>query len=201
MLLKRNVMALALISAGLCCTAGVRAAQSDSSGTAASGATQSTTTQTTTTSTSGTQSAADKKADDDKKKKEEQNSKAPTQEQKLATSLSAITVTGFSNSIEKSIDLQRYSDTIVNVVTAADISGLPDQSIADALTRLPGVAAERIGGQASQINCRGLDGNFVLTTLNGREQPPTSGTNYVQFDEYPSELINQATVYSPRKLR
>ena len=195
MLLKRNVMALALISAGLCFTVGVRAAQTDTSGTVGATVQQTTTTQTNATTTSGTQSAADKKAADEKKKKQEQNSKSETQEQQLATSLAAISVTGFSNSIEKSIDLQRYSDTIVNVVTAADISGLPDQSIADALTRLPGVAAERIGGQASQINCRGLDGNFVLTTLNGREQPPTSGTNYVQFDEYPSELINQATVY------
>ena len=200
MLLKRNVMALALISAGLCFTAGVRAAQPDTSGTAASGTAQTTTTQTTTSQTAttpaaSTQSAADKKAADEKKKKDEQNSKGPTQQQQLTTSLAGISVTGFSNSVEQSIDYQRYANTIQNVVTAADIGGLPDQSIADALTRLPGVAAERIGGQASQINCRGLDGNFVLTTLNGREQPPTSGTNYVQFDEYPSELINQATVY------
>ena len=195
MLLKRNMMALAMISAGLCFTAGVRAAQTDNSGTSAASATQTTTTQTTTTQTSATQSAADKKAADEKKKKEQQNSKASVQEKQLTTSLAAISVTGFSNSIEKSIDIQRYSNTIENVVSAADISGLPDQSIADALTRLPGVAAERIGGQASQINCRGLDGNFVLTTMNGREQPPTSGSNYTQFDVYPAELINQATVY------
>jgi phosphoribosylformimino-5-aminoimidazole carboxamide ribotide isomerase len=97
--------------------------------------------------------------------------------------------------MEKSIDYQRYADTIQNVITSADIGGLPDQSIADALTRLPGVSAERIAGQASQINIRGLSGNFIQTTLDGREQPSTSGSNYINFDQYPSELINMATVY------
>jgi phosphoribosylformimino-5-aminoimidazole carboxamide ribotide isomerase len=119
----------------------------------------------------------------------------PKSQQQLAKSLSAVTVTGFSNSVEKSIDYQRYADTIQNVITAADIGGLPDQSIADSLTHLPGVSAERIAGQASQINIRGLSGDFILTTLDGREQPSTSGTNYTQFDQYPSELINMATVY------
>lgn len=118
-----------------------------------------------------------------------------TQDQQLAKSLSTITVTGYNQSMEKSIDYQRYSDTITNVITSADIGGLPDQSIADALTRLPGVSAERIAGQASQINIRGLSGNFIQTTLDGREQPSTSGSNYINFDQYPSELINMATVY------
>ena len=113
----------------------------------------------------------------------------------LAQTLGTITVTGYSRSIESSIDYQRYADSIVNVVTAADIGGLPDQSIADSLTQLPGVAAQRIGGEASQINIRGLSGNFIQTTLNGREQPSTSGSNYIQFDDYPSELIHQVSVY------
>lgn len=118
-----------------------------------------------------------------------------TQTQMLEHALKTITVIGFNKSVETSIDYQRYSNAIENVVTAADIRGLPDQSIADALTRLPGVAAQRIGGQASQINIRGLSGNFTQTTLDGRVQPSTSGSNYVQFDIYPSELINRVTVY------
>ncbi|RAO78232.1 hypothetical protein CA260_10550 [Dyella jiangningensis] len=121
--------------------------------------------------------------------------KKPTKEEKLAQTLNTVTVTGYSRSAATSADIQRYSDKIENVVTAADIGGLPDQSIADALTQLPGVAAQRIGGQASQINLRGLPGNFIQTTLDGREQPSTSGSNYIQFDDYPSELIHQVSVY------
>lgn len=122
-------------------------------------------------------------------------SKKDGNQEELVQTLETITVTGYTRSVETSVDLQRFSDKIENVVTAADIGGLPDQSIADALTRLPGVSAERIGGEASQINIRGLSGNFIQTTLDGRVQPSTSGSNYIQFDDYPSELINQVAVY------
>jgi len=121
--------------------------------------------------------------------------KKQSSQQQLQQTLETITVTGFRRSIESSIDYQRFADGIENVVTAADMSGLPDQSIADALTRLPGVAAERISGEDSQVNIRGLSGNFIQTTLDGRVQPSTSGSNYIQFDDYPSELINQVSVY------
>jgi len=181
--LKRNVLALALAS-GLCFTAGINAMPTDTGanvdGTAA------------TNGATGDQAAPAQQGDQTAKKDDQGK---PTQDQQLAKSLSTITVTGYNQGMEKSIDYQRYSDSLTNVITSADIGGLPDQSIADALTRLPGVSAERIAGQASQINIRGLSGNFIQTTLNGREQPSTSGSNYIQFDQYPSELINMATVY------
>jgi iron complex outermembrane recepter protein len=182
-ILKRNVLAVALAS-GLCMTFGVQVAAAQ---TAPNTATQQTGSSTTGTNTSNTGSTNTASAD--------QTDSSPKSQQQLAKSLSTVTVSGFNGSVEKSIDYQRYADTIENVVTAADIGGLPDQSIADSLTHLPGVSAERIAGQASQINIRGLSGDFILTTLDGREQPSTSGTNYTQFDQYPSELINMATVY------
>ncbi|WP_266158179.1 TonB-dependent receptor plug domain-containing protein, partial [Dyella silvatica] len=181
MTLKLNVFALAMVSAGLCFTAGLQAAPVATDAPAAPAATAAAA------QTSAPQDDTGKSTTDKPKKTTEQDA--------LAKSLSAVTVTGYSNSVEKSIDYQRYADTIQNVITAADIGGLPDQSIADSLTHLPGVSAERIAGQASQINIRGLSGNFIQTTLDGREQPSTSGSNYIQFDQYPSELINMATVY------
>ncbi|HEX7814517.1 TonB-dependent receptor [Dyella sp.] len=177
MILKRNVLALAIASAGLCFTVGVHAAPAD--GVGAGPAPQD--------AQSKPLTADQQKAADEAKKQ--------GQSPELAKSLEGITVTGYNASMEKAIDYQRYADTIQNVITSADIGGLPDQSIADALTRLPGVSAERIAGQASQVNIRGLSGNFIQTTLDGREQPSTSGSNYIQFDQYPSELINMATVY------
>jgi TonB-dependent receptor len=193
--MKRNVLALALAS-GLCFTAGIQAAPVDT-GTKADGSAadagaandQATPAQQSTQST--TQNGKDNKSTDQSKTDQSKQ----TEDQQLAKSLSTITVTGFNQGMERAIDYQRYADTIQNVITSADIGGLPDQSIADALTRLPGVSAERIAGQASQINIRGLSGNFIQTTLDGREQPSTSGSNYINFDQYPSELINMATVY------
>lgn len=180
---KHNMLVLAMASAGIgfCCEAHASGQQP---------------VQSTPTSSDSTQASetGQKPSGEQAGKKAKPGDKQSAQE-KLVQTLGTITVTGFSRSIETSIDYQRYSDKIENVVTAADIGGLPDQSIADALTRLPGVAAQRIGGEASQINIRGLTGNFIQTTLNRRAQPSTSGSNYIQFDDYPSELIHQVAVY------
>jgi phosphoribosylformimino-5-aminoimidazole carboxamide ribotide isomerase len=178
-ILKRNVLVMALASAGLTMAFGVQAA-TDNTGAQ---------------TTPGTSQQASTASNDNGNGSTSQATTNPKSQAQLAKSLSTVTVTGFSSSVEKSIDYQRYADTLQSVVTAADIGGLPDQSIADSLTHLPGVSAERIAGQASQINIRGLSGDFILTTLDGREQPSTSGTNYIEFDQYPSELINMATVY------
>ncbi|HEV2596366.1 MAG TPA: TonB-dependent receptor [Sphingomicrobium sp.] len=108
---------------------------------------------------------------------------------------SAIVVTGFRRSVQNSISVKRDSPIIEDVVSADDIAGLPDLSIAEAIARLPGVTAQRSGGQASAINIRGLNQDLVSATLNGREQVATSGLRTIEFDQYPSELLTQAAVY------
>ncbi|MBQ4811136.1 TonB-dependent receptor [Pseudoalteromonas luteoviolacea] len=114
-----------------------------------------------------------------------------------------IEVRGISRSIIASIDKKRFGDTVSEVVDAGDLASLPDISIADALSRLPGVTAVRDSGQSSQLNIRGMNGDFIQTTLNGREQASTSGysagSRWISFDQYPSELITQAAVYKSPK--
>jgi phosphoribosylformimino-5-aminoimidazole carboxamide ribotide isomerase len=113
--------------------------------------------------------------------------------------IEVIEVKGFRGSIIKSLNTKRYSDTVVDAISADDIGGLPDVSIADSLTRLPGVTSIRIDGQSSELNIRGLSGNYVFSTLNGREQVSSAGGRSVQFDQFPSELIQQAQVYKSQK--
>ncbi|MGQ8363912.1 TonB-dependent receptor [Glaciecola sp. 1036] len=110
-----------------------------------------------------------------------------------------IEVKGFATSLIKSLNAKRFSDTVTEQISADDLGGLPDVSIADALTRLPGISAVRTGGQAAEINIRGLAGDFVFSTLNGREQVSTTGTRAIDFSQYPSELINSAAVYKSPK--
>lgn len=110
-----------------------------------------------------------------------------------------IEVKGFSTSLIKSLNQKRFSDTVTEQLSADDLGGLPDVSIADALTRLPGISAVRTGGQAAEINIRGLAGDFVFSTLNGREQVSTSGSRSIEFDQYPSELITSGAVYKSPK--
>jgi len=110
---------------------------------------------------------------------------------------------GIRTSVLNSVESKRLADTISDVVDAGALGNLPDQSIADALGRVPGVTTVRDSGQSSQLNIRGMDGDFVQTTLNGREQASTAGysanTRWMSFDQYPAELINQAAVYKSPK--
>lgn len=110
-----------------------------------------------------------------------------------------IEVRGFTTSLIKSLNAKRFSDTVTEQLSADDLGGLPDVSIADALTRLPGISAVRTGGQAAEINIRGLSGDFVFSTLNGREQVSTSGSRSIEFDQYPSELISAGAIYKSPK--
>ena len=116
-----------------------------------------------------------------------------------AEGLEIIEVRGFSRSLIQSLNQKRFSDTVSEQISADDLGALPDISMADALTRLPGISAVRTGGQAAQINIRGLSGGFVFSTLNGREQVSTSGSRSIEFDQYPSELISSAAVYKSPK--
>ncbi|KKO48331.1 TonB-dependent receptor [Arsukibacterium sp. MJ3] len=110
-----------------------------------------------------------------------------------------IQVRGFASSLFRSLDSKRFGDVVSETISADDLGALPDVSIADALTRLPGISAVRTGGQAAEINIRGMSGGFVFSTLNGREQVSTSGKRNIEFDQYPSELINSAAVYKSPK--
>ena len=115
--------------------------------------------------------------------------------------LEEILVRGYKLSVQNSLDAKRNADTIIESISAADIGGLPDASIADALGRLPGITFDREGGQASTIQLRGMGSPFVMSTLNGREQVSTStrGKREINFSQYPSELLSTVSVYKTPK--
>ena len=127
----------------------------------------------------------------------------PTSKPSLPTEDNAdierIEVKGYSRSLIDSLNAKRFGDTVSEQLSADDLGALPDVSMADALTRLPGISAVRTGGQAAEINIRGMSGGFVFSTLNGREQVSTSGTRSIEFDQYPSALISSAAVYKSPK--
>jgi iron complex outermembrane receptor protein len=109
--------------------------------------------------------------------------------------LDAIVVTGIRAGIEDAIETKQISDSIVEAISAEDIGKLPDVSIADALARLPGVTSQRDRGRSTEINVRGLSGDFATATLNGREQASMGTNRGVEFDQYASEFMKQVVVY------
>lgn len=112
-----------------------------------------------------------------------------------ASTLDRVVVTGIRRGIENAIETKQSSTSIVEAISAEDIGKLPDSSIAESIARLPGLTAQRERGRATQINIRGLSGDFAGTTLNGREQTSTSDNRGVEFDQFPSELMSGVVVY------
>lgn len=112
-----------------------------------------------------------------------------------STDAEEIIVTGFKASLEKSTELKKASDAIVEAISAEDIGKLPDKSIAESLMRLPGLATQRVNGRSQVISIRGFSPEFGTTLLNGRQQAATNDNRAVQYDQYPAEFTSAAVVY------
>lgn len=106
-----------------------------------------------------------------------------------------IVVTGFRASLESAVNAKKSRDQVVESVSAEDIARLPDASIAESIARLPGLTSQRISGRSSGVSIRGFAPDFSTTLLNGREQTSTGDNRAVEYDQYPSEVINQVLVY------
>ena len=106
-----------------------------------------------------------------------------------------IVVRGFRESLASAVAEKKLNDQILESVTAEDIGRLPDSSIGESIARLPGVTSQRLDGRANSIAIRGLGEDFSQTLLNGREQTSTGDSRAVEFDQYPSEVVNQVVVY------
>ena len=57
-----------------------------------------------------------------------------------AKNLDTVVVTGIRGGIERAIDIKKESTSIVEAISAEDIGKLPDASIAESISRLPGIA-------------------------------------------------------------
>ena len=106
-----------------------------------------------------------------------------------------IVVTGFRQSLLNAMAVKRNSELIVEAISAEDIGKLPDNSIAEALTRLTGLAGQRLNGRQQVISIRGLAPDFSTALLNGRQQVSAGDNRGVEFDQYPSELLQGVVVY------
>jgi TonB-dependent receptor len=109
--------------------------------------------------------------------------------------LKTVTVVGIRKGIEDAISVKKNATSIVEAVSAEDIGKLPDVSIGESISRLPGLSAQRVAGRAQVISVRGLSPDFATTLLNGREMVSTGDNRSVEFDQYPSELLSGVTVY------
>jgi TonB-dependent receptor len=108
---------------------------------------------------------------------------SPTgQAQQQAADDQDIVVTGIRASLQRSMDIKRDSQGVVDAVSAEDIGKFPDTNLAESLQRIPGVSIDRRNGEGSQVTVRGFGPTFNLVTVNGR-QIATSDVNAVGGDQ------------------
>ncbi|PPJ43533.1 MULTISPECIES: TonB-dependent receptor [unclassified Pseudoxanthomonas] len=124
----------------------------------------------------------------------QQAAQAASSDQTVET-LDTVKVTGIRAAIATAVETKSESTSIVEAISAEDIGKLPDISIADSISRLPGLTMQRLDGRGQVIHIRGMSEQFAGTLLNGREQVTTGDNRGVELDQYPAELINGVTVY------
>lgn len=81
--------------------------------------------------------------------------------------LDAFLVEGYREGRAKALQQKRTTQGLVDIVSADSVGNLPDRNVADALSRLPGVAVVADNGEGRFVTIRGADANLNAVTLNG----------------------------------
>jgi TonB-dependent receptor len=89
--------------------------------------------------------------------------------------------------------IQKNSDSLVTVVASDAVGRLPDQNIAQAAGRLPGLAIERDQGQARYISLRGAPNYWTTLSFDGINVVSPEGRD-ARFDSIPSAIASQIIV-------
>ncbi|MCA3254394.1 MAG: TonB-dependent receptor, partial [Alphaproteobacteria bacterium] len=92
------------------------------------------------------------------------------------------------------LKIQKESTSLVAVIAADSVGRLPDQNIAQAVSRLPGVGVVRDQGQARYINLRGAPLNWTTLSFNGINVVSPEGRD-ARYDSIPSAIASQLIVH------
>ncbi len=106
-----------------------------------------------------------------------------------------IVVTGTRAGERKAIEEKRNADNFVEAIYANDVGKLPDQNVAEAVRRIPGLSVANDQGEGRYVIIRGINPDLVNVTLNGMTLPaPEPEGRQVKLDDIPSALINAVVV-------
>lgn len=112
-----------------------------------------------------------------------------------------IEVRGIRSSLAKAALIKRSADSVVDAITVEDLGKFSDDSVADSLSRVPGVQIERNddGRDGARVSIRGLGSQFTTTTVNGREvfSAGAEGQRELRsfsYDTLPSEVFHEIVV-------
>lgn len=110
-----------------------------------------------------------------------------------AGELEEVVVVGLRASLEAAAEIKQNSDQVVDAIVADDIGKFPDNTVAAALQRVPGI--QTVNGFNNEIVnplIRGI--GDILTTVDGREMFTGVGRGFA-FQDLPAEALARANVY------
>lgn len=111
------------------------------------------------------------------------------------TSSSDIIVTGQRAAERRALQAKKASNFIQDTLNANDVGKLPDQNVAEAVRRLPGISVANDQGEGRYVVIRGANPNLANVTINGQTAPaPEPEGRQVKLDDIPSSLIGSVTV-------
>ncbi len=94
---------------------------------------------------------------------------------------------------EAALAIQKNSISLVSVISADSVGRLPDQNIAQAVSRLPGIAVQRDQGQARSVSVRGAPNNWTTLAFDGINVISPEGRR-ARFDSIPSAIAAQIII-------
>ena len=113
-----------------------------------------------------------------------------------------LVVVGMRQSLESAQSYKRDASTVKDVITASDIGALPDKSVTEALSRVPGVSIERFtsnddpnhfSSEGTNVVVRGL--TRVRSEINGRDSFSASAFGGgLSYADIPGELLGRIEV-------
>ena len=126
----------------------------------------------------------------------------PAIAQDASQPVETVVVTGRREALENAQKIKENADQIVDAVVADDAGKLPDNSVTEVLSRVPGVTIGRFAAvgdpdhysiEGSGVAVRGL--TQVSSLLNGRASFSANGGRALLWEDVPPELMAAVSVY------
>ncbi|MEQ9004864.1 MAG: TonB-dependent receptor, partial [Pseudomonadales bacterium] len=106
-----------------------------------------------------------------------------------------VVVRGTRDAQTRALNRQRASDNIISVVSADSIGRFPDGNVAEALSRIPGLAIARDQGEGRYVSVRGTPTEFNAVAVDGVILPaPDASTRAVDLDTIPTDVVSSLEV-------
>ena len=101
-----------------------------------------------------------------------------------------VLVVGSTAAQAGAINQQRASNAIISVIDSDGLGNFPDTTVADSLSRVPGLSIENDQGEGRYVSIRGLNTDLIASSINGVRTPSPEDRRGVLLDGVPSDLLD-----------